>query len=45
MKKATNHKQFSVMINDRVADRLDQFCTTVGVSESAAVEIAINYFF
>lgn len=45
MKKATNHKQFSVMINDRVADRLDQFSTTMGVSESAAVEIAINYFF
>ncbi|MFT8767217.1 MAG: antitoxin [Lentilactobacillus hilgardii] len=45
MEKATNHKQFSVMINDQVADRLDQFCTNVGISESAAVEIAINYFF
>lgn len=45
MEKATNHKRFSVMINDQVAGRLEQFCATVGVSESAAAEIAINYFF
>lgn len=44
MEKAANSKHFSVMINDRIADRLAQFSSTVGISESAAVEIAINYF-
>ncbi|GAA2971900.1 hypothetical protein [Lentilactobacillus parakefiri] len=45
MEKATNSKHFSVMINDQIANRLEQFSATVGISESAAVEIAINYFF
>ncbi|MFD1123803.1 antitoxin [Lentilactobacillus raoultii] len=45
MEKATNQQQFSVVINDRVAERLAQFCTTVGVSENAAVGLVINYFF
>lgn len=45
MEKATYQKHFSVIINDRIADRLAQFCSTVGISENAAVEIAMNYFF
>ncbi|EHO49600.1 hypothetical protein [Lentilactobacillus kisonensis] len=45
MDKATNQRHFSVMIDDKIADRLEQFCSTVGVSESAVVEVAINYFF
>ncbi|AQW21729.1 antitoxin [Lentilactobacillus curieae] len=36
---------FSLTVNDQIAHRLSDFCRHVGVSQTTAVNIAINYFF